>query len=282
MISQLARALIRHFTGVSPRDALCAYLPIGPNALPARLIDNWDEPRVMVLAPHPDDEALGCGGSLLKHAKAGALIHIVYVTDGRRGDRQRNLEAARAARAGDQETLVQIRKSEAQAVALALCKAGAQAQAIHLDAEDGRLAVTTELIQALAAIIVQAQPVLLYLPFVLDTHEDHWQTNLLANRALAQTPAAVQRSLRLRGYEVWSPLPANCVADISDVMEAKLELARCHASQIQAVDYLHAIKGLNAYRSMALPHSRAKGYAEALYEATVPAYASMIERVEMA
>src|SRR5258705_520985 len=45
----------------------------------------WDSAgrtRVLVIAPHPDDE-LGCGGTLLLHARAGDEVHVAYVTDGR-------------------------------------------------------------------------------------------------------------------------------------------------------------------------------------------------------
>src|SRR5262245_2441565 len=42
--------------------------------------------RVLVLAPHPDDEVIGCGGTLYKHTRAGHAVTVVYMTDGRKGD----------------------------------------------------------------------------------------------------------------------------------------------------------------------------------------------------
>ena len=38
--------------------------------------------RVMVIAPHPDDEILGAGGILLEAIRSGSEIHLVYLTDG--------------------------------------------------------------------------------------------------------------------------------------------------------------------------------------------------------
>ena len=38
--------------------------------------------RVLAIAPHPDDEAIGCAGTLLRHACAGDQIGLLYVTDG--------------------------------------------------------------------------------------------------------------------------------------------------------------------------------------------------------
>ena len=37
---------------------------------------------VLVLAPHPDDEVLGCGGAIARHAAAGDDVHVVVVTRG--------------------------------------------------------------------------------------------------------------------------------------------------------------------------------------------------------
>ncbi|MFZ2422771.1 MAG: PIG-L family deacetylase, partial [Anaerolineae bacterium] len=54
---------------------------VGPRVKP------WSTPggqRVLVIAPHPDDEACGCGGALLRHRAAGDAVTIVVVTDGRR------------------------------------------------------------------------------------------------------------------------------------------------------------------------------------------------------
>src|SRR5262244_239796 len=38
--------------------------------------------RVLVVAPHPDDEVLGCGGTMARHAAGGDEVHVVVVTRG--------------------------------------------------------------------------------------------------------------------------------------------------------------------------------------------------------
>ena len=38
--------------------------------------------KVMVIAVHPDDETLGCGGSILKHISQGDQVSVVFVTNG--------------------------------------------------------------------------------------------------------------------------------------------------------------------------------------------------------
>ena len=38
--------------------------------------------KILVVAAHPDDEVLGCGGTLLKHAKNNDEILLLFVSDG--------------------------------------------------------------------------------------------------------------------------------------------------------------------------------------------------------
>src|SRR5690349_3450589 len=44
--------------------------------------------RVLVLAPHMDDEVIGCGGTVYKHVQHGADVTVVFITDGRTGSKE--------------------------------------------------------------------------------------------------------------------------------------------------------------------------------------------------
>lgn len=270
MTRQLLTRIVKALTGHTPRDVLAACFPNGPITLPAALIHKWTEKKVMVLAPHPDDEALGCGGALVLHAQSGAQLNIVYVTDGRLGVAGAGIEEATA-----------IRRAESEQCRQQLSQHGGSVLATHLHAIDGALHTSPQTVSALADTLRNFKPDLVYLPFVLDTHEDHWQTNVLLLNALMQPDVVNASRLTIRCFEVWAPLPANRVADISRVMQHKRALASCHATQMQDVNYLHAITGLNAYRAMALPQRQEAGYAEAFYECSIAQYQALMKRVTL-
>src|SRR5262249_21043885 len=55
-------------------------------------------PTVVIIAPHPDDEAIGCGGAICLHRKRGDPVHVVFLTSGERGTPGVSQETARSVR----------------------------------------------------------------------------------------------------------------------------------------------------------------------------------------
>ncbi|MGA9292739.1 MAG: PIG-L family deacetylase, partial [Ignavibacteriaceae bacterium] len=69
--------------------------------------------KVLVLAPHFDDEVIGCGGTLYKHLQKGAEVTVAFLTDGRNGSKSTsNLPLKELKKA--EEKIVAIRKNEAR------------------------------------------------------------------------------------------------------------------------------------------------------------------------
>ena len=193
--------------------------------------------RIVVLAPHMDDEVIGCGGSIARHIQCGSPVTVVFLTDGRRGGKS---EGAPEQLAGVAET----RKNEAR---LALGELGVT-QVVYLDAEDGQLSATPELAAALRRALQVAKPDIVYLPFFLEEHPDH----RAASSLLAEAVRGTRLDFRCHGYEVWTPLFPNCLVKIDVAIEAKRRALAHYQSQLAEADYLHTALGLNAYRSSAL------------------------------
>jgi len=231
-----------------------------------RLIDVPEGMRVLVLAPHMDDEILGCGGTLRKHVRAGAGVTAVYMTDGRRGDPE--LNAARlpeAIRRERERHLVETRKEESRRAARVI---GIE-RLVFLDQPDGALAVTPGVVTALADVLGTVRPDLVYLPFLTERHRDHWETGSVFLEA-ARRCAGRLEGLRCCGYEVWSPLLANILVDIGTVLEEKQLAIQQFRSQLRHLDYLSCILGLAAYRS--IEHLGGRGHAEAFFMTSLARY----------
>ena len=218
--------------------------------------------RVVVLAPHMDDETIGCGGTLALHAQRGAQITVVFLTDGRNGSSKLST-LPRDEREQAQRWLVETRKQEARG---ALTELGIE-QMRCLDAEDGALRSNAGAAQQLRSILSERQPHLVYLPFYLEEHDDHRAVSTVLLDAVAGTDLQFQ----CMGYEVWTPLFPNCLVRIDQTMPQKKAALNKYVSQLAEADYLHACVGLNAHRSACLLDAR-NGYAEAFHVSSLAEY----------
>ena len=56
---------------------------------------------VLVVAAHPDDEVLGCAGTLVRHTRSGDQVHIAFLTDGVSSEDERRQGARQKSCAGE-------------------------------------------------------------------------------------------------------------------------------------------------------------------------------------
>jgi LmbE family N-acetylglucosaminyl deacetylase len=201
---------------------------------------------VLVVAPHPDDEAIGCGGMICLHRQRGDPVRVVFLTSGERG------------LAGPSDEVVcSIREAEAREAAAVLGVTGLDflrlpdlGVAEHLEEGSERL----------GDVLKVHRPDLIYLPHPEEAHPDHEAALPLVRAARRPHFGGAERP-ELRAYEVWTPLSRyGWVEDISAVMRQKLRAVRCYRSQLHALRYDRAVCGLNRYRGVLAAGSR---YAEA-------------------
>jgi LmbE family N-acetylglucosaminyl deacetylase len=188
--------------------------------------------NILVIAPHPDDEAIGCGGALCAHRDSGARISVVFLTSGELGLKHLPRQEAWA-----------IRESEAS-------KAGQVLGVANMDflrCSDWTLGQEIAKASALLGPLLQEQsPDVIYVPHPAEAHPDHSVALPLVQAAWKLCSFSAPN---VRLYEVWTPLSSyDIVQDISELMPQKTQALREHASQLKDLDYVQAVTGLNQYR----------------------------------
>jgi LmbE family N-acetylglucosaminyl deacetylase len=173
---------------------------------------------VVVFAPHPDDEVIGCGGALAFHAERGDAVHVLQMTGGERGD-PRGIEG---------QPLVATRLAESRAAAAIL---GVR-ETVALGFPDGRLAPDEAVVARLVDEVRRIAPVAAYAPSPLECHPDHLATCVAAAAALARHDAAV----RLFLFEVNHPTLASFLLDVTPWIGKKREALAQFKSQLRYTD----------------------------------------------
>jgi LmbE family N-acetylglucosaminyl deacetylase len=257
MVAPTRHALLRRVARAAPRPPerlLPALLEIaaslshaGPSLLPPAAR------RVLVLVPHPDDEAIGAGGLMALLADRGARVEALLATDGE----------ATIGSALPPDEVARRRRAEFMA---SVGHLGAHVAGM-LGLEDGALALhRDELVAQVHTAIARARPDLVLAPWPFDGHPDH--------RALAEVAAEALlldgwssgggASPALWTYEVHTPIPAPThIVDVTDHIARKRAALEEHTTAAGAFD-LTACLGLARWRSLATRAGR--GAAEAYLE----------------
>jgi LmbE family N-acetylglucosaminyl deacetylase len=193
--------------------------------------------RILVVAPHADDESIGCGGTLVRLHRAGARLTIALLT---------------------RPEPFAIRRPEHAA---ALARLGA-VQVIELGYLEQHLPVEPPAVAALHRVVHDADAALVLAPHPGEMDRDHRAANRLVHAALAMRAACGGALPALWEYEVWSAIAApDLVVDITAVADDKRAAVRCYRSQLAERDHEGGALGLNAYRATTL--GTGHGYAEA-------------------
>jgi len=227
-----------------------------------RLIERPEANRVLVLAPHPDDDVVGCGGTLRKHVQAEDDVMVAYLTDGSRGstDLRESLH------------LVSRRKDEAQKAAAVL---GIK-KLKFLGFQDTKLQYfIADCASLIADILVEYEPDLVYVPFPLDYNPDH----VAATRVAVSAFERIDYLCDIFCYEVSPPILPNRIVNITEQVHSKKHALSCHTSQMEQNDYVNVVvEGLGRYRTHGL--LKGKGYAEAFFKCDGDYLAFLLKKLD--
>lgn len=215
---------------------------------------------VLILSPHPDDEAIGAGGVLNMHLTNGSNVTVLYLTDGSAGDQSGELAA--------------VRRKEAVSITETY-----RFEQVFWEHRDMSLGNDAQTVSALVALLQKIQPETIYLPSFFDHHFDHFTTNQILVEALKQMPAG---QFTLYGYEVWDNMPfPNHIVDISDHFDKKADILSHYQTPLQATDFIQLCRYRDALHYTLFIDSRKKkseGYAEAFYRFDAQTYINLYEQ----
>lgn len=186
--------------------------------------------KILVLAPHQDDETIGAGGTLLLAAKSGAKITCAYITDGSLADKN-----------VPKDQMAKIREEEAKKVWETI-----GGKPVFLRYPDCGIPLNREAANRLASLIKEESPNCIFIPFLLDISTDHRRTNHLLWLTKEE---GLPNNIEVWAYQVWAQLIPNVLIDITDVMSQKNKINSLWISQNKVMDYVHYTQGMNAYNS---------------------------------
>jgi N-acetylglucosamine malate deacetylase 1 len=183
--------------------------------------------NVLVVCAHPDDETLGCGGTILKHVREGDSVVWVVATQAHEPQ-------------WSAETILS-KTEEVDRVAAAY-----GARVVRLGFQSSRLDVTprSELMAAIAGAVEEAQPELVYVVHPGDVHGDHgdvFDATLAVLKAFRMGALGVRRILAFETLSSTEAAPAvaarafmpTVFSDISADFERKLEIMALYESEAQ-------------------------------------------------
>ena len=179
--------------------------------------------KVLVISPHPDDETLGCGGTLIRHKKEGDEIHWLIMTNVNSSEKKSH----------------SVKEKEIREVS----------KAYNFDSTSRTKFLTSELdsaprkeiIQVISKVFEEIQPNYLYLPFKNDIHSDHsivfdaaasctksfrypYVKKVMIYETISETEFAIRPDKEQFKPNLW--------IDISDYIDEKIEIMSLYESEI--------------------------------------------------
>lgn len=194
----------------------------------------------MVVATHPDDETLGCGGTLLKHKAAGDKIFWLIVTSMKSGG-------------GYSEKRIAEREREIARVARMFGFDGVYNLGMTAAALDS--VPKQKLVKEIGGIVSIAKPGIVYLPFRGDVHSDHGAVFSAAyNCTKTFRYPYVKRVLMMETIsetefalpEGRSSFRPNSFSDISKYLHRKIEIMKEYKSEIGKHPFPRSVKNIEA------------------------------------
>jgi LmbE family N-acetylglucosaminyl deacetylase len=196
--------------------------------------------KVLVVATHPDDETLGCGGALFKHKDSGDEIHWMIATEMEELESisQRNIEIDKVVELYDFDSVHRLKLLTTKVDEYSM----------------------SELIARISSVVKKVKPNIIYLPFKNDIHSDHkyifdaaysctksFRYPFIKKIYMMETLSETEFSLSTKEC---SFIP-NVFVDISDYINKKIEAMKMYEGEMGSHPFPRSernIKALATYR----------------------------------
>lgn len=196
--------------------------------------------KALVIAPHPDDEVLGCGGTIAKHAKQGEEVSLCIVTKAYTPDWSEEFIKNRPKEIEKANKILGIRKT------------------FFLDYLTVKLDTIPqkELNEAISKVVNEVKPDILYIPHKGDVNKDH---RLVFEASLVATRPINHKIKKVLSYESLSetewgqpiePFTPNVYIDISDTIKTKIEAMKAYESEIKPYPHPRSLEMINILAKM--------------------------------
>jgi len=211
--------------------------------------------KVLVIAPHPDDEVLGCGGTIVKHTKEGDEVYLCIVTKAYTPDWSEEFIKNRPKEIQKANDVLGIKKT------------------FFLDLPTAKLDTIAQkqLNELIHKCINEVRPEIMYIPYEHDLHRDHrlvFEACTVALRPMSNPSVRKILSYETLSESDWSLLnphsfTPNIYVDISDTLEDKIRAMSVYKSELRPFPYprsLEAIKILAQKRGIEAGLSAAEAF----------------------
>ena len=196
--------------------------------------------KVLIVAVHPDDETLGCGGTLLKHKAKGDDIHWLICTS---IDKDHNY--------------YETRKKEMQEVSALY--GFSSIHNLRLKTMQVDEYSVSELVGKLSKVINEVQPNIIYLPFKGDVHTDHrriFEASYSCTKSFRYPFIKKIYMIETLSETEFSPstkedsfIP-NVFVDISEYFDKKIEIAKIYQSEMSEHPFPRSTRNLKALATL--------------------------------
>ena len=192
--------------------------------------------EILVIAPHPDDEVLGCGGTMAKHSEEGDEVHLCIVTKAYTPDWSQNFISKRSKEIENACKVLGVK--ETQLLDLPTVKLDTIPQ--------------KDINQAIAKAVKNVNPDVVYIPYKGDLNMDHrivYESSLVALRPMNNSVKRILAYEVLSETEWGKPIASfyqNVYVDISKTLKKKLNAMKEYASELKTPPHPRSLAVIEA------------------------------------